>query len=106
VAQIPHFAFPFKFTAAGPAAVVEQDTPQDVTACVVAILSYPAGSRADVPTFGLPDQSFRTGGANLQEVREALNEWEPRASAELDLDDRLLAQGIEDVRVFLGKASR
>jgi phage baseplate assembly protein W len=106
VAQIPHFAFPFKFTPAGPAAEVEQDSPQDVASCVAAVLSYPAGSRADVPTFGVPDQSFRANGANVQEIREALNEWEPRASAELDLDDDLLAQGVVSVQVFLGKARR
>jgi phage baseplate assembly protein W len=100
-AQIPHFAFPFRFTDSGRAAVVDQDSSDDVAGCVAAVLCYPLGARADAPTFGVPDQAFRTNGVNTEEVRQALAEWEPRADTVFVLDDDLLALGIQDVSVFL-----
>lgn len=106
MADVPHFAFPFAFASSGRALVVEQDSPDDVAACVAAICSYRVGDRADAPDFGIEPQDFRTDGANALEIRTGIAAWEDRAEATLDLDDSDLVRGISDVTVFLGAGGR
>jgi phage baseplate assembly protein W len=79
MAEIPHFTFPFNFDAYN-----EQDSIEDVTACVAAILSCPVGFRAEEPQFGIGDQAFRQNGADLSELRAAVTRWEPRADTSID----------------------
>jgi hypothetical protein len=105
-AQIPHFAFPFRFTDSGraapcPSSIRTRPGRRRRVDVAAAVLCYPLGARADAPTFGVPDQAFRTNGVNTEEVRQALAEWEPRADTVFVLDDDLLALGIQDVSVFL-----
>lgn len=99
----PHFDLPFRFEL-GAAVVVEQDTTEDVLACVAAILLYPLGWRPEAPTFGLRDPTFTEGAVNTGELARALAEWEPRAetllSGAIDDDDDLkqivtVALGVE-----------
>lgn len=84
MADTPHFTFPFEFGVYN-----EQDSIEDVTACVAAILSCPVGFRVEEPTFGISDQAFRQNGADLSELRGAVTRWEPRA-------DTIIDQVIED----------
>lgn len=80
----PHFRFPFKFTAAGPADVMEQDSSEDIAQCVEIILRFPLGMRIDIPEFGISDQTFREKGPDLNELRTAIARWEPRADIVMD----------------------
>lgn len=79
MADIPHLSFPYEFGSYN-----EQDTIDDITACVAAILSCPQGFRQEEPTFGISDQAFRQSGANLPELRSAVARWEPRAQIKAD----------------------
>jgi hypothetical protein len=99
----PHFDLPFRFEN-GAAVVVEQDTTEDVAACVAAVLLYPLEWRPEAPTFGIRDPTFTEGGVDTADVARALAEWEPRAdllvSGALDDDDELaqivtVALGVE-----------
>lgn len=79
MADIPHLSFPYEFGVHN-----EQDTIDDITACVAAVLSCPQGFRNEEPTFGITDQAFRQGGASLPELRSAVSRWEPRAQTQAD----------------------
>lgn len=94
VTDIPHFALPFQFVTPG-AIVNEQDSLDEIAACVYAILVCPLGFRVESPLFGLPDQTFAMPAPDLDEIRDAIETWEPRAAALLeerpDLIDELVA---------------
>ncbi len=78
----PHLAYPFTLTADG-AAVVEQDTPEEVFACVRAIVACPIGFRDDLPRFGIPDPLFKNAPLNTDAYESAITEWEPRARVDV-----------------------
>lgn len=96
--EIPHFAVPFQF-ANGVAAVNEQDSADDIEACVLAIASYTLGSRIEKPDFGVPDQTFRQGGVDGATLAAAITRWEPRADATVDVDNSYLANRISSATV-------
>lgn len=78
MSAIPHFALPLRL-AGGTFATVEQDTVDDVAACVEAIVRYPRGHRTDVPEFGIDDPVFALDGADPEDLLDDVREWEPRA---------------------------
>lgn len=78
MAQIPHFRYPF--TIDGTAAVVEQDSLDEVTQCTYAVLATEAGARQEEPEFGCPDPAFLQFGADVEDMEAAVQQWEPRAS--------------------------
>ena len=89
MADIPHFAVPFRITGTS-ATVVEQDSDEDILACAETILRTPVGSRIEEPEFGMEDPTFTTDPAVIERVAiDALHEWEPRttALAEAEIDD-------------------
>jgi len=93
--DVPHFSLPFRF--ANPqAAVNEQDSLDEIADCVYAILVCPAGFRVESPLFGTPDQTFAMPAPDLDEIRNAIESWEPRAVALLserrDVLDELIAR--------------
>jgi hypothetical protein len=94
LADVPHFSLPFRF-ATPTAAVTEQDSLDEIADCVYAILVCPAGFRVESPLFGLPDPTFAMPAPDLDEIRNAIETWEPRAAAALaerpDLLDELVA---------------
>lgn len=77
--DIPHFKTPFQIIG-GKVAVVEQDSDDDILACVETVLRTTIGDRIEEPEFGVEDTTFTTSTEHIEnEVREAINEWEPRA---------------------------
>jgi phage baseplate assembly protein W len=74
----PHLAYPLQITAQG-AVVVEQDTLDEIEACVHLICDTPQGYRADQPTFGIPDPLFASTPMDVQAIADAINALEPRA---------------------------
>lgn len=80
IVRVPHFSLPFRIVGAA-AAVSEQDSVEEIVDCVQAIARCPQGHRVELPDFGVPDQTFRQGGADTTLVQAALARWEPRASA-------------------------
>lgn len=96
MANVPHFSFPFRRLANGKTlAVVEQDTDDEVMDCVEVFLSTEQGERVELPDYGLPDQVFREGGVDMEQVHSQIEVWEPRALLNLvrveleDLVDRV-----------------
>ena len=83
MADVPHFALPFRF--ANPqVAVSEQDSLDEIADCVYAILVCPIGFRVELPTFGIADPTFAMPAPDLVELREAIETWEERAGVLLD----------------------
>lgn len=76
--QIPHLAAPFQLSAAG-AAVVEQNSNDEILACVDNIVHCNEGFLLDEPEFGIPFLQFGNAPLNTTGVATAINQWEPRA---------------------------
>lgn len=77
----PHFSIPFEVSGGAPLEV-EQDTPQEVSNCVDAVLHTPEGTWIDEPEFGVPDETFAQQVPNPDAVvyTAAVERWEPRSS--------------------------
>lgn len=80
--DIPHLAYPFTITADG-AVVVQQDSVEEVAACVAAICSFVEGEREDNPTFGIPSPLFAGVPIDTTSIRAALQVLEPRAALDI-----------------------
>lgn len=96
--KVPHIAHPFTITASGRARLVEQDSIDEIAQNVYGILATRLGEWIDEPSFGLPEQIHRKGGADLDEIRAAVAEWEPRAE---QLTDHQLQGVVDKVRMAI-----
>lgn len=96
---IPQLSIPFRLDGGTTPAVVEQDTPEEIAGCVLAIVLTPQGSRIELPDFGVPDSTFQQGGADPTPVEAAVNQWEPRAAAAAAADNTSLADYITNITV-------
>lgn len=76
---VPHFDMPFRFSGSH-AAVVDQDTLDDVSNCVEAILRTFEGQRQELPDFGIVDPVFNRQPIPLEPIIAAILDQEPRAS--------------------------
>lgn len=95
--DIPHFKMPFQFDGAR-AAEVEQDTIEDVAGCVEVVLRTPRGHRDELPEFGTPDPTF-TSPPDIDSLRSAVAEWEPRAEATVEGDTDAFEMGVRRIRM-------
>lgn len=102
--QNPHFRLPLQFGGVkGGALVNEQDTGEDIIDCIKAIIAYPIGSRVDMPEFGIPDLLFRQENATvLQQVRDAVAEWEVRPTVDVSGGPLASDQMILDILIRAG----
>jgi hypothetical protein len=84
--SVPHFDMPFRFGTGGAhAAVVEQNTGDDVTNCVEACLRTTRGTRMFVPNFGITDPLFaikQSPFLAIEQMQAEVQENEPRASTQ------------------------
>jgi len=78
--RTPHFATPFRLSGSS-FAVIEQDSAEEIEDCVEVVLRTMAGSRVEVPDFGIPDETFQQLEPNptAETYLNAISEWEPRA---------------------------
>jgi hypothetical protein len=81
---VPHIAIPLRRITRSDGsgqgfALAEQDSPEEVGACVFAVLNTRVGHRIDLPEFGTPGQAYRRGGADLAALERCVALWEPRA---------------------------
>jgi len=81
--DVPHFDLPFRFSSPS-AAVVEQDSLEEIANCVYAVLVCPLGFRVELPSFGLADPTFSMPHPDLDELRDVVETWEERAGVLLD----------------------
>lgn len=91
-------AIPPRLAPDGQFATVEQDTPLEAAQRVNVLCHTPPGWFDDHPKFGLADQHFRKGGANIAEVQAQLDTLGPDVLALAAHDPSLLDQGLD----FLG----
>lgn len=96
--DLPHFSLPFRFVN-GAAAVVEQDTAEEVATCVEAIIRCPIGFRDELPEFGAVSPVFRQAPVPVEELRQAVAEWEPRANADITEYGDAVDEAIRTVRI-------
>lgn len=80
--DIPHMAFPFAVHS-GAVAATDQDSEEDVFACVTLIASIPEGSVLELPTMGVPDLAFSQQPTDPQAVVKAILAQEPRATVDV-----------------------
>lgn len=99
-----HLRWPLRLVDGVPQ-TVEQDSYEDLRQCVRTILSFAPGQRIELPEFGLVDQVLREGGADLEAIRRAIADWEPRADALVSADPAALADLVSDVRIAIGGAA-
>lgn len=79
----PHFAKPFRLGTDGAFAVVEQDSLDDVMQCIEVLVSTEIGSREELPGYGITDPTFTTS-VDLSEIAQAIDDWEDRASVDIN----------------------
>lgn len=96
MADIPHFDLPFRFVGSN-AAVVEQDSLEDITNCVEAVVRTIIGQRVELPDFGIPDPTFQTQPLQLQAITEAILQQEPRATIAMTQNPDRFNQLVVDV---------
>lgn len=82
----PQFDAPFRLNPDGTPALVEQDSPQDVGACIYNISVCLQGEKLGDPNFGVPSLLFQTVPLQTQTKIAAIRRLEPRAST-LSIDD-------------------
>src|SRR4051794_13576023 len=68
----------------GRLALVEQDSQDNVAACVYAILATERGSRLEDPDFGIEDPTFGTMPVDVDEWLEQIAAYEPRAEVQTE----------------------
>ena len=98
VVSVPHLALPFRFVTRYDGTVssdyVEQDSHEEIMHCVEAIIRYERGQRPEQPDFGIVPPLFQSGLIRTEPIREAIQEWEPRADvdikSEISSQDELL----------------
>jgi phage baseplate assembly protein W len=105
----PQFDLPFRFEAKDDgtvqAAVVEQDSTQDVLNCVEAVLRTPLGYREELPDFGVEDPTFRQMPVDPSRIAQAIERWEPRANITVDSYPDSLDEALAHVRVQVESAA-
>ena len=102
---VPHLELPFRFANYGSgmqAAVTEQDTHQEIANCVVAVVRTYVGFRLEEPDFGIPDYLFQQDQIDLDELRNIIRRWEPRAETYMERIISDLDPYLQNVRIGVG----
>jgi hypothetical protein len=94
---VPHFDLPFTFVGPANANVVDQDTLEDVSNCVEAIVRTVIGQRQELPEFGIPDPTLQLQPIYRADILDQIGAWEPRAVVLLDQHPDILDSLIADV---------
>lgn len=94
--EIPHFDFPFRI-AGGKVVEREQDSLDDITNCVRAIMLTPDDFRTDIDDFGLSDITFQNQPIGAQGVLQDINSQEPRVSLLIDIRPSIIDELIAEV---------
>lgn len=101
--RVPQFDLPFRLDENGQAAVVEQDSIDDIANCVEAILRTRIGDRSSHPRFGTPDVAFTELPLPLDALVSQIRQWEPRVDLLLEqapdrFDETLVTVGVQVTR--------
>lgn len=97
--DLAHFAYPFAFSSTGVANVAEQDSVEEIGACVTNIVVCPLGYRTDSPDFGLPDLMFGPTPIDTNIVDDAITQWEPRVTLATEEYGDVINAALRNVQV-------
>lgn len=100
MSMVPHFDLPFRLGTA--AAVVEQNTEDDIYNCVLASLLHHLGQRPEAPGFGAGDLAFKQQPLDLNTITEKVITDEPRAALFLEQQPNVLNTMIAEITVMVG----
>jgi hypothetical protein len=94
--HVPHFDYPFRFSAASKHAVeVEQDSVEEIIDCIQTTLLTNKGDRIELPDFGITNPLFEVQPLHLDDLYADVTDQEPRAlivlSQQPDAEDALTA---------------
>lgn len=92
----PHVMYPFMFLEQD-VAYVEQGTDTEIQQAVFTVLAYTIDQFFPHPEFGVPDQLFRKGGVDLDQLEAAVLEWEPRAAELFSSDSAWLVTAVQTI---------
>lgn len=95
---VPHFDLPFRLSGLH-AVEVDQDSIEDITNCVEAVIRTFKGARIELPDFGIDDPTFSLQPLAVQDVVQAVLDQEPRASLLISQHPDQFNQTITDVLV-------
>lgn len=101
--DVPHLSFPLKLVGSR-FSTVEQDTPEEVSQRVWALLRTPRGLREDEPDLGIPFPGFRRGGTDLVEIARQIDTYaadEETIDAVIEEDVDQLQDALSSVQVSL-----
>jgi phage baseplate assembly protein W len=85
--MIPHLAIPFRVDSTGAAAVVDQDSFDEIAQCVRVLLTTRRGQRIELRDYGITNPVFsEQGSLDRTGMAAAVTKWEPRARAVLRSD--------------------
>lgn len=82
MADIPHFAYPFRFVSDQSgvhAEVKEQDTLDEIADSATVVMLTPLGWRDELPDFGAPDFAFKKVPLGEDVIEGIIEDQEPRA---------------------------
>lgn len=96
--ELPHFPAEFKLTEHG-AVYVEQDSPEDIAACVFRIVSTVTGFREDYPEFGVGEVVFQNVPLNLGALEAAIEKFEPRAELNTTEGAQAMQQALRQIGI-------
>lgn len=106
--MIPHLRTPITFID-GRAKVADQDSTDEIIECCKNILRFPVGQRIDLPEFGAPDLLFAQlspADGHEEALRSALEEWEPRAVAEVEREPGMMPALTEFMNIKISEDGR
>lgn len=82
----------------GRLATLTQDSDEEITQALEAVLRHRVGDRSDLPGLGVPDPTFEELPIDLSATRLALEEYELRATAVLAGGDELIEDLVAEIR--------
>jgi hypothetical protein len=94
--DVPHFDFPFHLNG-GSFAEIEQDSLDDLIACIEVAILTQQGFRKELPTFGVNDPTFQTQPIDADKLINEIVAHEPRAAILFEQHPDKLNQLIADV---------
>jgi phage baseplate assembly protein W len=95
-AQVPHFAYPFRFERHG-ISTVEQDSLDDLAQCVQVIIQTRIGERVEIPDFGVDPIVFNDD-IDRDALQRALEDWEPRIITDVEMWDDIADEAMRWIR--------
>jgi phage baseplate assembly protein W len=99
MADVPHLDIPLRFDGTGHLAVVEQDTVDDIAACVEAVLRTRPGERSELPNFGTSAILFTELPVDRETLVAQIKQWEPRAGLLIEENPDLLNDTLARLRI-------